>query len=73
MQQQSDTKLGGNCRQVSVSHLRQKSGDRVTYSRMHWNAQKTPGKYSAPPIVGPIQCVEGELPVQPKMLRYPVR
>ena len=44
------------------------SGAGFTYSRMHWNAQKMPGKYSAAPIVGPIQCVDGELPVQPKML-----
>ena len=41
----------------------------TTHSRMHWKAQKMPGKYSAAPIVGPIQCVDGELPVQPKMLR----
>jgi hypothetical protein len=34
---------------------------------MHWNAQNTPGKYRAAPIVGPIQCVLGLLPVQPKM------
>lgn len=53
---------------MSVSDASRGSGLGTTYSRMHWKAQKMPGKYSAAPIVGPIQCVDGEFPVQPKML-----